>query len=355
MKPAGKSGIFRLECLMLALFLAIWVPTPAKAEKMRFTVDIPREINRIYTFEDYSALLDSGKIFVDTGTRDKYKSVADMPFQIDTSRLIGITGHSLSEIYVVWGYDLDSKEWMAVKYTADTKNGRVLPSYAPQLARLAYSSSFYECIEKIVANMVSPNNYKKLYTVTVDQYVLSKSDLSAADAARSTASIDVYAYSGDIPVYSVDVAWGAMTFQYRQNVWDPETLTGGSSWCVYDSETRTALDEDQTTSEINAVTVTNRSNTGINAYFGYVPPDGCATMEGAFQYVNGDAANVKTPVYNETEKRLFLASAKSTNASLPNIASAGRVYFMPGGTPPEGLLENDTGWHEVGNITVTVT
>lgn len=354
MKPAGKSGIFRLGCFMLALFLAMWVPAPAKAEKMRYKVNIPQVIGKITAFDEYAALRDSGKIFVDTGTTDKYKSVEDMPFQINTSTLIGVTNESDSIIYVVWGYASDRKEWMAVEYHADTRTGRVLPNYVPRMRWFQYSSPYYENITSILANMAGAHNKNKLYAVTVDQYVLSKSDMSAADAAKSTASIDVYAYSGDFPVYSVDVAWGAMTFQYRQNVWDPETLTGSSSWCVYDSETQTALDEGQTTGEINAITVTNRSNTGINAYFGYVPPDGCATMEGAFQYVNGDEANVKTAYY-ETEKKLFLASAKSTNASLPNIAAVGKVYFMPGGTPPEGLLENDTDWHEVGNITVTVT
>lgn len=335
---------------MLALFLAMWVPAPAKAEKMRYKVNIPQVIGKITAFDEYAALRDSGKIFVDTGTTDKYKSVADIPFQIDISKL---TGPKNGEVYVVWGYDLGLNEWLAVYYMVNSSTGWVVPTSA-NLRWLPYDSPYYVDIVGILNNMKYQNT-QKLYTVTVDQYELSKSDMSAADAAKSTASIDVYAYSGDIPVYSVDVAWGAMTFQYRQNIWDPETLTGSSAWCVYDSETRTALDEDQTTSEINAITVTNRSNTFINAYFDYVPPDGCTTMEGAFQFVNEDAANVKILAYSETEKSLRLASAKSANVSLPNIASVGRVYFMPGGTPPEGLLENDTDWHEVGNITVTVT
>lgn len=120
-------------------------------------------------------------------------------------------------------------------------------------------------------------------------------------------------------VVSVDIAWGAMTFEYTDGAegkWDPATHTygakGNGTWAASD----------------NAITVTNHSNTGIKATFTYVP-----------------AVNTVTGTFSK-DGVLTLASAVDT--AVENAPSDSLALTL-GGT----MTEAQAG--KVGTVTISIT
>lgn len=136
-----------------------------------------------------------------------------------------------------------------------------------------------------------------------------------------TASIDISAtYKAGAAaddVVSVDISWGAMTFEYTDGTvgrWDPATHSYGpkanGTWAASD----------------NAITVTNHSNVGVMAGFSYT--QAVATVSGTF-----------------SASELTLASAEGTAV---DAAPTGSVTLTLGGT----MNEADAG--KVGTVTVSI-
>ena len=109
----------------------------------------------------------------------------------------------------------------------------------------------------------------------------------------STAAIDISASykagSAASDVISVDIAWGSMDFEYTdaaEGVWNPatHTYTGAStgSW----------------TSAGNEITLTNHSNVGVKAAFGYTRA--VETVTGTFS--DGDELILATAVGTAVEE-----------------------------------------------------
>lgn len=117
------------------------------------------------------------------------------------------------------------------------------------------------------------------------------------------------------PVYQVVVEWDDMTFNYNAGAWDPETLSyAQNAW----------VDEDV------SITVTNRSNAGVNVTSSLV-------------------ANAE--VYGLTvtpDKTTFpLATAENCDeSSLPNDT----FTYTVSGTPDDESIRN----FEYGKVTITV-
>ena len=140
--------------------------------------------------------------------------------------------------------------------------------------------------------------------------------------ADSTATIDISASykagpaSGD--VISVDIAWGAMAFEYTdgaEGAWDPATHTqgakGAGSWSASGNE----------------ITLTNHSNVGVKAAFAYTKA--VETVTGAFS--GGGSLNLATAV-----------------GTTRDAAPSGSVALTLGGT----LTAETAG--KVGTVTVTI-
>lgn len=177
-------------------------------------------------------------------------------------------------------------------------------------------------------------------------------DPTAEDYADT--DIDVLGFTEDATVYSVDVEWGAMTFQYENTTWDATAhkTVPGAGWKVYDSVKNKALDT--TTDAINRIQLTNHSNAGVKATFAYA---GAAEYEdtlGTFATAEGDEETDFSP---GAKPAVNLDTAdNSGDASIAGTPTVGTVYFMPDGIKEE--LKKDDGitkWTQLGTITINIT
>lgn len=175
-------------------------------------------------------------------------------------------------------------------------------------------------------------------------------DPTAEDYADT--DIDVLGFTEDATVYSVDVEWGAMTFQYENTTWDAteHKTVAGAGWKVYDSVKNEALDT--RTDAINRIQVTNHSNAGIWTTLAYAGAGDYADTSGSFEKKADDADTD----YNETGEYLFLATAdNAAEVNEAGIPTMGTVYFMPSGIKEEYKKSDGIKkWSQLGTITVGV-
>ncbi len=196
-----------------------------------------------------------------------------------------------------------------------------------------------------------------------------KIDPTVADYADT--DISVWGITKDRTVYSVDVEWGAMTFEYETGVWNPETHAlsteeEGKGWLVYDEENDKVLGDVQ--DAINRVTVTNHSNAAVYATLTYTGEADYGVTTGTFAALNEDKQT-------ETEK----ASANKVvdfSASFNGIKgvitledadngegeggvgkpTVGNVYFMPSGiADAKKTADGIAQWTTIGKITVALS
>ncbi len=190
------------------------------------------------------------------------------------------------------------------------------------------------------------------------------------EAAYDT-DIDVWGFTEDATVYSVDVEWGAMTFRYTTGTWDPEThqmKTDATStgWEVYDSQADKALGDIQ--HEINRVTVTNHSNADVWAKLTYE-----GSNEGGKDYsaTVGEFSVAETPGQNSDDTGVTItagATEAASNTSLIALKTAnngtggaagtptkGVTYFKPKNISDANKTNGITKWTTIGKITVAVS
>lgn len=183
---------------------------------------------------------------------------------------------------------------------------------------------------------------------------------AAIDGSSIETDIAVWGFTEDATVYSVDVEWGAMTFQWENSSWDPEThmKKDGAGWKVYDSVKEKALDAKE--DAINEIKVTNHSNASVWATLAYASeaaydPD----TTGDFSFISGTEAtdtNVLTAAAGDVPAYLTLDTADNATvdggAGTPTV---GKAYFMPVGLAAS--LQTDDGiakWTKIGTITVGI-
>ena len=184
--------------------------------------------------------------------------------------------------------------------------------------------------------------------------------------AYADTNIDVWGFTEDATVYSVDVEWGAMTFQWENSSWDPEThmKKDGAGWKVYDDTKGKALDV--TEDAINEIKVTNHSNASVWATLKYASEaDYAADTTGAFSYVNGieadaadkDALAAKlTQAAGDVPTYLSLDTAdNATTEGEAGTATVAKAYFMPSGLAADKQTDKGiTKWTKIGTITVGI-
>jgi len=160
----------------------------------------------------------------------------------------------------------------------------------------------------------------------------SDATTNITDANRSD-SRDVYVTyqtgESSATIYSVDIVWESMEFTYTaasEGTWNPSTHTfidvEGASWSF----------------ENNKITVTNHSNTAINATFSYAPAANFDTVSGAFVGVDNKAL---------TDATLTLSSA--VDSTLDEAPSGDAFLSLSGELPSR--LETQT---ICGTVTVTI-
>ncbi len=173
----------------------------------------------------------------------------------------------------------------------------------------------------------------------------------------SDADIRVWGFTTNATVYSVDVEWGAMTFEYEASKWNPEThkTEPGTGWRVYDSAADQVLDDKQ--AAINKVTVTNHSNAPVYATLSYTGNDSYADITGGFTKKDGDTVTDFTAASGSLPDYLTLATADNDKGTEANQGkeTAGPVYFMPTGIGKTGNTVNKISkWQKIGKITVGI-
>lgn len=180
----------------------------------------------------------------------------------------------------------------------------------------------------------------------------------AVDAYTDT-EIPVWGFTHDTTVYSVDVEWGAMTFQYESSTWDPETHKAkeGAGWKVYDSEADEALEE--TEHAINEIKVTNHSNAGVWAALTYAAKDGYADTTGDFSFTKGTETgdtNALTAEAGGVPAYLTLTTADNNLGTGDGVGkeTVGKAYFMPDGISADNKTNGINKWTTIGTITVGI-
>ncbi len=173
----------------------------------------------------------------------------------------------------------------------------------------------------------------------------------------NSVAIDVSGSTKNTKIYSVDVEWGAMTFQYEKSSWDSESHTtkAGSGWLVYDNVNDKVIGEKQ--DAINRITVTNHSNAEVFATLSYTGNDSTAGITGNFTTKTGDTETVFTAAVDPAPAYLTLATADNNGGTEDGQGkeTAGSVYFMPNGIGTTGGAVNDIAqWTNIGKITVGI-
>ncbi len=204
----------------------------------------------------------------------------------------------------------------------------------------------------------------------VSRQALDPSVTTGALAYTDT-QIDVWGYTHDATIYSVDVEWGAMTFEYEKNSWDPKEhkQIEGRGWLVYDNVAEEALTATQ--DAINKVTITNHSNAAVKAQLSYASvTDGgidgntdYTGIDGTFNKSNVTPAEdvkaewdgrnncftLKTAATNENDETI---SDPTTTAGTP---AKGNVYFLPENISDAVKTAGIEKWTTIGKITVAIT
>lgn len=217
-------------------------------------------------------------------------------------------------------------------------------------------------------NTVAPDNADKADDPTsrtgIDPTATDNPATTDADESYTDTDIDVWGYTKDATIYSVDVEWGAMTFEYESSSWDPSThkKAAGAGWRVYNSATNEAVGTDDTTQDaINRVTVINHSNAEVYAALSYASEADMGTA-GKFAGTKTASEDVKatwnsTDATNHSTGYLTLDTA-ATDATGGTVAagaagepSKGNVYFAPTGITANKTIDK---WTKIGKITVAL-
>ncbi len=187
-------------------------------------------------------------------------------------------------------------------------------------------------------------------------------DYKPAKEAYADVEIPVWGFTEDATVYSVDVEWGAMTFQWENSSWDPEThmKKAGAGWKVYDSAANRALNE--TVHEINEIKVTNHSNAKVYASLWYTAVnDGIGDFSdtrGCFSAATDYDENRTFFQENYMTSPAYLRLDTADNSEVEGEAgtpTVAKAYFMPYDLKEE--LKKDDGitkWTKIGTITVGI-
>lgn len=139
-----------------------------------------------------------------------------------------------------------------------------------------------------------------------------------------------------VTVYQVDLTWNSMGFTYTdasEGTWDPD-----AHQYIDSTEAAWSWEDDA-----NQITVTNHSNTAVDAEFTYDANPGYEAITAGFY----DATKAGSVL---SDSKLTLESAEPEAGSQAGTAKSGNAYLQITG----GSLENGGSSQEIGKITVTI-
>ncbi|MEG1578008.1 MAG: hypothetical protein RRY64_05120 [Oscillospiraceae bacterium] len=229
-------------------------------------------------------------------------------------------------------------------------------------------------------NAASITNKAGVNTPTANDWEVVNDDDAIAKASDIGADINVWAKVVDSgsKIYKVDLAWGAMKFEYKDS---------SGQWNTTTHKYEAAADTGKGWTEAayldginNKVAITNHSNNAIDAAFAYAmngtkfnDANGLNNVIGNFFDANATAvtaAKVLTGTYSDTAGTVaptavagklagpvVLATAEAYNDGTAHVAGEriDEVFFAFSGTPDTGKGKVLDTFKKVGVITVTVT
>ncbi len=177
---------------------------------------------------------------------------------------------------------------------------------------------------------------------------------TAEDESYVDTDIDVWGYTKNTTVYSVDVEWGAMTFEYEASSWNPGThmKEEGAGWKVYDNTNDKVITEAQ--DAINRVTVTNHSNAPVYAGLSYAGEADYTATTGEFAASTNASTEDVNATFDSTKKLITLQTADNGTGGAAGTPSKGNVYFMPTGIADSVKTTGIAKWTTIGKITVSI-
>lgn len=172
-----------------------------------------------------------------------------------------------------------------------------------------------------------------LMAVAMMTIISSNTFAATIETSTGTDSADVKAkYNSTIPadVYSVDVTWGAMEFDYNAGgqKWDTET----HKWVA--NEEAPAGWEVKNSS--NTITIANHSSKAVNANFAFSANSEYTALEGGFTYNNA----------------ALTAALELERPKADTNAKEYVVSFNPNGSIP--TTHSSTAYAKIGTITITI-
>ena len=194
-------------------------------------------------------------------------------------------------------------------------------------------------IKQIIMHLKGLNfTMKKVLCVLMAAGVIATSSVTAFAATISSAtgtdSADVkgkYVTRTQTDIYSVNVTWGAMEFDYYE---------GGQKWNTtthkWEGDTEDAAGW-TVNNESNTITLANNSSVAVNASFAFAANTEYTDLTGAFTYDNA-------------------ALTSALNLELPQEDTAAKNYvvsFMPDGSIPN--THSTSTYAKMGTITVTLS
>lgn len=186
----------------------------------------------------------------------------------------------------------------------------------------------------------------------------------AIDGGGINTDIAVWGYTEDGTVYSVDVEWGAMTFQYELSSWDPETHMAkpGGEWGVYDAANEKRLGDVQ--DAINRITVTNHSNAAVYAGLKYTAVTSAAVdgEDDNYKDISGefaasekaDSEDFKATFDADTSYISLETADNATTDGKAGTPTVCNVYFKPVALSEAHKTAGITKWTKIGVITVSL-
>ena len=190
---------------------------------------------------------------------------------------------------------------------------------------------------------------KKLIAILLSlTFVLSVSVLAAPidnpPVNKEIPVIATYVDAEDTAVYSIDLTWGDMKFNYKESskgTWDPVSLKytdqTAEGWYPANASTDSSLAS-------NEIKIVNKSNVPINCEFTFIPDVNCEQITGvkSFFYLNGRKI---------TTSLIEIAKATAGDETTAGEAKTELLALQFEGKPNRTPFENVS----VGTITIAIT
>lgn len=190
-------------------------------------------------------------------------------------------------------------------------------------------------MKKLIAILLSLT-----FILSVSVYAATIENSTGTDSRTVTAT---YQAATDSTVYSIDITWGDMKFNYKEasnGTWNPDTLKydnpNAEGWVPANPSSDTSLAS-------NEVEIVNRSNANINCGFTFTADESCTEINGVNHSFSLNGNNISS-------RMIEISAAIPGDENTDGSATTELLALHFSGKPNNAPFENLT----VGNITIEI-